>query len=112
MDARDQVRLLIPDTDPAHQLYTNLEIDEFLTLQGANVRLAAAMALEVLASNEAFTQKNISILDVSTNGPATADSLMKRAALLRAEADAIDDNAFGIYAVVEDEDDEDEESEI
>ncbi|MCX6024018.1 MAG: hypothetical protein NTZ05_20260, partial [Chloroflexi bacterium] len=80
---RGKVRLLIPDRDTAtvaNQFFTDAEIDAFLSMEGDNVKRAAASGLETMASNEAYVQKVIKLLDISTNGPATAASLLARAA--------------------------------
>ena len=81
--APGQVRLLIYDTNPAAHVYEDEDINTFLELEGNRVRLAAALALETMASNEAFTQKVIKLLDLSTDGAKTSDALLKRAAELR-----------------------------
>ena len=54
-----------------------------LLLENSRVKRTAAMCLEVIASNEAYTQKVISLLDLSTDGAKTSDALLKRAAILR-----------------------------
>ncbi len=81
-----RIRLMIPDNQATAYVFEDDELTEFLNLEGS-VRSAAALALETMASNEAYVQKVISILDLSTNGPATAAALMARAAKLR-EQDA------------------------
>jgi hypothetical protein len=95
-----QVRLLIPDRVSTDAFFEDAEITAFLALESSNVRRAAAMALETMASNEAYVQKAIRVLDLSTNGPAVAASLQARADKLRAQADAAeaaeDGGAFDI----------------
>lgn len=88
--SRGQVRLLVPDSSPTTYVFDDAEIDAFLTLESSSVRRAAAMALETLASNEALVLKVIRILELSTDGAKTADALLKRAALLRSQADEVD----------------------
>lgn len=80
----DTVRLLINDTsDPgAGQVFTDPQIEAFLTLE-VDVKLAAAQALDVIASNETMVQKRISTLDLKTDGPAVAADLRAHAQLLR-----------------------------
>lgn len=80
-----QVRLLIVDTsdDP---VFTDDEINAFLTLEGQVVKLAAAQALDAIASDEALTSKHITDHDLSTDGPATAAALRAHANSLRAQA--------------------------
>ena len=85
-----KVRLLVPDNKPAAYIFENDEITAMLTLEGDDVRCAAALALETMASDEAYVQKVIRILDLSTNGAATAAALMARAARLREQAAAAD----------------------
>ena len=83
-----KVRLLIPDNKAANYMFEDAELAAMLTLESDDVRCGAAMALETIASDTAMTLKVITINGLSTNGPATADSLMKRAAHLRELADA------------------------
>ena len=81
-----KVRLLIPDSNENSYLFEDDEIAAFLTLE-SGVKRAAAMALEVIAANEALVLKAIKILDLTTDGPKVADSLLKRAKLLRDQAE-------------------------
>lgn len=83
-----QVRLLISDTDPANRFFSTLEIDDFLSMNTANARRAAAQALDTMAANEAMVSKKIRTQDLSTDGPAVAEALRKLAAELRRQADA------------------------
>lgn len=87
-----QIRLLIMDTNAAAYLFEDAELSTFLSLERANIRRGAALALETMASNEAFVLKVIQLLDLKTDGAKTADALMKRAAALRKQAD-IDEQA-------------------
>lgn len=92
------VRLLINDIDEASYLFSDDEVLTFLTLEGNIVKLAAAQAIDTIADNEALVSKVIKDRNLSTDGPKVADSLRKRAAVLRAQAaadaDASDDGAF------------------
>lgn len=50
------VRLLIGDThvdEPSKQIFTDAEIDQFLSREGNNVKLAAAAAAEAIAASTA-----------------------------------------------------------
>lgn len=92
-----QVRLLINDTK-ADEVFSTEELDAFLDLEGGSVKRAAAQALDVIADDEALTSKAIRTQDLNTDGPKVADSLRKRAATLRAQADADDDDSeSGFY---------------
>lgn len=82
------VRLLVPDRVMANAFFEDDEVTAMLALESNDVRCAAAMALETMASSEAYVQKVIRVLDLSTNGPATAASLLQRAAKLREQAAA------------------------
>ena len=80
-----KVRLLIPDSS-ANYVFEDAEITAFLGME-SGVKRAAALALETIASNETLVLKVIRLLDLSTDGAKVADSLLKRAALLRQQAD-------------------------
>lgn len=82
-----RVRLLIFDTDSTSYVFEDAEISVFLSLEGSNVKRSAALALETMASNEAFVLKVIRLLDLQTDGAKTSDALLKRAAMLRSQAD-------------------------
>lgn len=76
------VRLLISDlTVP--QIFSDSELEAFLTLEGQDVKLAAAQALDAIASNETLVLKRITTLDLTTDGPAVAKSLREHADALR-----------------------------
>lgn len=98
-----QVRLLAVDTsdNTEDQIFNDQEIDAFLALEGGNVRRAAALAIETIATNEALVLKVIRTLDVQTDGAKLADSLLKRAKVLRDQADDDADTAEDDFAVAE-----------
>lgn len=81
-----KVRLLAIDTDGTANVFEDAEIETFLELESNNIRRAAALALETMASNEAYVLKHITALDLSTDGPAVSDALRRRAADLRKQA--------------------------
>jgi hypothetical protein len=100
-----QVRVLIPDRDPAVLLFSDDEITVFLGLArgtgGPRIKRAAASALEAIASNEAMISKVIRTQDLSTDGAKVSDALLKRAAALRDQAaddedTTADDGGLGI----------------
>jgi hypothetical protein len=70
-----KVRLRIPDTDIANQIFSDAEITEFLTANGGNVLIAAGRAVYSLASNQAYILKRVTNNGNSTDGPAVAAEL-------------------------------------
>lgn len=87
-----------------HAILSNSQIQTIIDME-SSVKLAAAQALDVIASNEALVQKKIKLLDVQTDGPAVAKALRDHAALLRKQAadeTALEDadNAFDIAEMV------------
>lgn len=103
LSPRDQVRLLVNDRpaigDDPNRVFTDDEIDAFLTLEGDVVKRAAAQALDTIADDEALTSKVIRTQDLATDGAKVADSLRKRAAALREQADVDDEGFFEIVPV-------------
>lgn len=94
---RGQVRLLITDTDSDNPIFEDEEIDFFLSntaVDGNDVNLAGAKALETIAASEALVQKKIKLLDLTTDGPAVAKSLREAAALLREQSESEGDIDF------------------
>lgn len=78
-------------------LLTDASIQAFLDLEGANIKLAAADALDAIASSQALIQKKIKLLDLQTDGPALATALHKLADSLRkqvTELAGVEDNDF------------------
>ena len=85
-----EVRLLCQDTNESQSIFTDAEIQIFLKTKGGNVLRAAAVALDVMASNQAIVLKVTRALDLSTDGAAVARALRESAKQLRAEADETD----------------------
>ncbi|MEV0214290.1 hypothetical protein [Micromonospora sp. NPDC050695] len=79
------VRLLITDVNEADPLFTDTEIEAFLTLE-SGVKRAAASALETIARSELLISKKITTQDLSTDGPAVAAELRATAKALREQA--------------------------
>ena len=93
-----QVRLMIPDNVVARYIFEDDEITAFLTIEGASLKKATALALETLASNEALVLKVIRLLDLQTDGAKTSEALLKRAVILRTQAEAADTGAAFDFA--------------
>ncbi len=89
-DPIGQVRMNIPDKVSADAFWTDEEIEAFLVQEDSSVKRAAAAALEAMASDEAYVQKQMRLMDTSTNGPAVSDALLARAKMLREQADVAD----------------------
>lgn len=95
-----QVRLLIPDTeelqDPAdtephaHYLFSDAQIQAFVTLYSNNVKRAAAQAKLVLATSESLINKVIRTADYTTDGAKLGAELRAQAKQLQDEADKDD----------------------
>ena len=92
--ARGKVRLLCTDSVVAYEIFDDDDIDAFLSLESSGVKKAAALALETIASSEVLVQKRIKLLDLSTDGPAESTELLKRATLLRAQAEADEEGEY------------------
>jgi hypothetical protein len=92
-----QVRLLIPDTeqlenpaDPsatAQYIFSDPQIQAFLSLYSDNVKRAAAQAKLVLATSEALINKVIRTADYNTDGAKLGAELREQAKQLQSEAD-------------------------
>lgn len=89
-----KVRVLLGDTVATevdggtgeYLYFGDAEIDAFLAMYDENPKLAAARAMETIASSQALLLKSWSSDDLSVNGDRIAESLRKIAAQLRAEA--------------------------
>lgn len=84
-----KVRLIIQDGASSESsiqnaaIYQDDDIQAFLDLEGGARKLAAAQALDAMASSEAMVMKRITLLALKTDGPATAAELRKHAQMLR-----------------------------
>lgn len=85
-----KVRLLTADLDEANPLISNDVLNGYLGLHSGNHYLAAADALEAMATSEVLLSKKLSSEGFSTDGPAVAKELRAQAAgyRLRAEVEA------------------------
>lgn len=81
---RGQTRLLIPDTVEASALFTDEEIDWFLT-QETTPKLAAALAWEILARDRSKLAAMVTLGQYSTREQAAKD-LLEMARAMRAQA--------------------------
>lgn len=97
------VRLLLNDVAAAapDQVFTDTDITDFLTLEGWNVKRAAAQAIDTNADNEALASKVFRSQDVQTDGAKVADAMRKHAQQLRDQADREDEDADGFFDVID-----------
>lgn len=87
-----KTRLIIPDRDNENPVFSDEELGAFLAMEEQEPGLAAAMALEVIASSEAMTLKVMRLLDLQTDGATLSKELRSRAKDLREHAEK--DGAF------------------
>lgn len=95
-----KVRLMIPDRDLDNAVFTDEEIDAFLSLEG-DVRRAAAMALETIASDKAATLGITEFLGLKVDGTRASDAILKRAATLRTQAAETESREGGLFDIAE-----------
>lgn len=84
--SRGKVRLRIYDTDTVNadrQIFTDAEIDAFLTLNTDIVILAAADALTTMAASQVFRLKVMKNMDLQLDGASVARELRMQAQALR-----------------------------
>lgn len=92
MEPVDIVRLNITDTG-TEQLFTDDQLNAWLTSYDGNVNRATYRALVTIATSTVLVSKKIRTQDLSTDGPAEAAALLKLAETYKAEADA-DEGTF------------------
>lgn len=95
-----KMRMMIPDRHADEAFFTDEELSAFLEMEG-DVKRGTALALETMASDQAMVLKVVRLLDVSTDGRAVAESLMKRASELRRQADEADQATSGGFEIAE-----------
>jgi hypothetical protein len=90
------IRTLIPDTEAVFgptdnaTMFTDTEIADFFTAGRDSVLRAAGLANYAIATSEALISKKIKTQDLQTDGPAVADSLIKKGDALLKQADTAD----------------------
>ena len=99
-----KIRLMIPDRGTTSSAggdlwfaFSDGEISAFYELEGNSLKRATALALETLASNDALVKGVTETLDLKVDGAKAAEAMLKRAKLLREQADETEAaNAFSI----------------
>jgi hypothetical protein len=84
---RGLLRLLINDTKLNDPVFEDGDLDALLAAEGDVVKLAAALALEIIAGDEALTSKVIRTQDLTTDGAKLAAQLIAQADRWREQAD-------------------------
>lgn len=88
--------------DYRHTLLSDASLAQLLTLENGSDKLAAASALDVIASSEALIQKKIELLDLKTDGPAVAKALRDHAAALRKQVEeGLGEDPAGAFDIAE-----------
>lgn len=85
-----RVRLLIKDkAEPA--LFSDEELEALLSMEGGSVFLAAANALDAIATDQVMVMKVIKLVgSLETDGAKVAASIREQAESLRRRANAVD----------------------
>jgi hypothetical protein len=96
-----KVRLLITDTDPARPIMTDEDITMFLGLTAGEPMIAAAMALENIAANEALCSKAVNILGLTVDGPGVAKALRATAKSLREDYEKYANSGSAGFVTIE-----------
>lgn len=96
-----RVRRTIPDKDNNEDTFwTDEEIQSFINDEG-DWRRAAALALETMASDSALVMQLIHVQDLRTDGASVSNALLKRAQMLRQQANDSDANDEGGFEIAE-----------
>ena len=96
-----KMRAMIPDSNSATYVFEDDELTAFYAIEGSSLKRATALALETIASNEAMVLKVIKVLDMQTDGAKVSDALLKRAAMLRKQAEDDELAAGGAFDIAE-----------
>jgi hypothetical protein len=93
MAITDDIRLLIPDLgEGAEQIFSDEQIASFAVLGEDDPFISTALALDVIATNEALTYKYVKTDDLTVDGVKPAALIMERARQMRQMAlDAVND---------------------
>lgn len=95
-----RVRALIPDvatadgTENTDYLFADTHLEAYLTIAAGSVYRAAGLAVQAIAGDQALLLKHVRTDDLSVNGAAVADALMKQAKALFTQADEEDSAAM------------------
>lgn len=97
-----RVRLLATDTDESNFfLFSDDQISAFLALEGGDVRLAAAQALDTISSSKALLAKKAKVGNLQLDQTSVAKDLHTRAESLRAQARSGSDPTAAVIDVID-----------
>lgn len=91
-----KVRLLLNDVNTPW-VFTDVEIQAFLDLEGGSVKRAAAQAIDTNATNLVLAMRVLRSQDLSTDGAKVADAMRAHADRLRQQAAEADEEGDGFY---------------
>lgn len=95
-----RMRRTIPDKDLTAVTWTDEELSSFLADEG-DWRRGAALALETMASETAYTGAVVQIGDERVDGASMARAMLQRAKSLRDQADLADAESGAAWDVAE-----------
>lgn len=88
-----QVRLLAVDFDSANATFQDADIQAFLNLNGQNIRLAAAQAVDTIAALAAAVQGRTRFAGIQLDGSVVAERMSALAGELRRQVYAGEDGS-------------------
>jgi hypothetical protein len=91
------VRMIVQDKNVEQLLFSDADLNALLALNANDVRLTAAAAMDIMASNQAMILKVIRLLDLSTDGAAVARALREHANQLREDVEMTDSVDGGLF---------------
>lgn len=96
-----RIRLLIGDKEQTGALFSDEELDALLALENGNVYLAAANALDIIATDQVMVLKVIKLVgSLETDGAKVAVAIREQASILRGTAMSGNDIAVSVFGVV------------
>lgn len=94
------VRLRVSDTRADRPIMDDEDYAAFLSMAGDSVSLAAAMALETIATNEVLCLKVVNLMGaIVTDAASAAKQLLAQAKTLRAEYAQLGDGSPGFVSI-------------
>lgn len=93
-------RLAIPDRDQTAPIFSDEELTSFVNDEG-DWRRGAALALEMMAADTAYSGTTMSVGDLRVDGAAMARVLLQRAAGLREQANLADAESGAAWDIAE-----------